>query len=156
MDSSCSQNKSRFCYSYKPPGIIKECCDPVVCTTNEFISSISSLSMVTYNNTRTTEQSLLLASQQLLYQENYNTAVTSTLQYISTNDSIITSTIYGQILQVGRDRYLPYQPYIPECLPPSVIQLQMNTVNVGVPMPVFTIANCKGSQSVTTSNVITY
>jgi hypothetical protein len=66
------------------------------------------------------------------------------------NNSLITSTIYGQLLQVRNDRYLPYRPYIPPIVPSSVMQLQMATVNAGVPMSFFTIADCKGSQFVTT------
>lgn len=155
MNSSCI-SKCRFCYSYTPPGPIDNCCQPIICTTNDFISSISSLPMVVNNNTRTSEQSLLLGAQQQFYQENYITAVNSTLQYTTQNSSIITSTLYGQLLGIRQDRYLPYQPYMPECPPSSVIQLQMNTVNAGVPHSFFTIADCKGSQSVTTSNVIIY
>lgn len=157
MSSSNITNlKSRFCYSYKPQGIIQECCEPIVCTTNEYISSISSLSMVVNNNTKTSERSLLLASQLQFYSEQYSTSVISTLQYTNNNNSMITSTLYGELLQLRQDRYLPYQPYQPITIPSSVITLEMNTVNVGVPHSFFTIANCKGSQSVTTSNIINY
>ncbi len=148
--------KSRFCYSYKPQGIIEECCQPISCTTNDYISSISSLQMVVNNNTQTTERSLLLGTQNQLYSDLYSTNVTSTLQYTNQNINRITSTIYGEILQVRQDRYLPYQPYVPPVVPSSVMELQMNTVNVGVPHAVFTIANCRGSQSVTTSDTIIY
>ena len=61
--------------------------------------------------------------------------------------------IYAQLLQVRQNRYQPYQPYIPPFIPSSVIELQMRTVNVGVPHSFFTIADCKGSQSVTTTDV---
>lgn len=146
-------NKCRFCYAYTPPGPIDNCCQPTVCADNTFIQTVSSLPMVTNNNTRTTERSLLLSIQQQNYQANYTTAVNSTLEYTNNNLSNITSTIYGQMLTLKQQRYEPYQPIVPICPPQSVIDLQMNTVNVGVPMPVFTIANCKGSQSVTTSDV---
>lgn len=149
-------NKCRFCYSYTPPGPVESCCEPPVCATNATLASIASQPMVVNNSTRTTERSLLLGSQQQFYKDIYSTAVTSTLQYTTNNTITITNNIYGQLLQLKQDRYQPYQPYIPQCLPPSVIELQMNTVNVGVPHSVFTIANCKGSQSVTTSDVIIY
>jgi hypothetical protein len=151
-NTPCQPLKSRFCYSYKPQGIIQECCEPVVCTTNQYLSTISSLPMVINNNTKTTERSLLLASQQQIYAELSSTSVMSTLQYTQNNNSMITSTIYGELLQLRQDRYQPYQPYQPERIPPSVIELEMNTANAGVPHSFFTIANCKGSQSVTTSN----
>ena len=147
---------SRFCYSYKPPGIIQDCCQPVVCATNEYISSISALPMVVNNNSRASEQSLLLGLQQQCYQKQVSTSVYSTVQSTLNNSTIITSTLYGQLLQVKNDRTLPYKPYVYPVVPSSVMQLQMATANVGVPMPVFTIANCKGSQSVTTSDTIIY
>jgi hypothetical protein len=102
------------------------------------------------NNTRTTEQSLLLAKQRKFLLDTNTQVQSSTLQYNLQNSSMITSTFYGQLVNLRAERYQPYQPYIPPMIPSSVIQLQMNTVNVGVPMSFFTIADCKGSQSVTT------
>jgi len=154
MNSNC-KNKCRFKYSYvRKPKNKNECCEPKICTTDEFINSISSLPMVVNNNTRTSEQSLLLAAQQQYLQNIYTTNVNSTLQYVNQNSSAITSTIYGELLNIKEDRFLPYKPYIYPTMPPSVMELQMNTANVGVPHSFFTIANCKGSQSVTTSDVI--
>lgn len=143
-------NKSRFCYNYKPPGLIQPCCRPTVCATNQFLSSISSLSMVTNNNNQTTEQSLLLATQLELQQCNSVSTVTSTVQYTLANSTAITSTLNSQLNELRNLRYQPYQPYIPPVIPSSVMELEMRTINVGVPMSFFTIANCKGSQSVTT------
>ena len=92
------------------------------------------------NATNSSERSLLLSTQFQNYQENYNTAVTNAL--------------FGQLLEIRMNRYAPYQPYIPPVIPPSEIMLEMNTVNVGVPHSFFTDKDCKGVQSVTTSNVI--
>lgn len=143
-------NPCRFCYSYTPPGPIDNCCKPQVCATNEYISSISALPNVVNNNTRTSEQSLLLYNQQQYLQE-VNIVTTSTI-IASTilNADSITSTIQGQLLGIKKQRYEPYQPYIYPVVPQSVIDLNMRTRNVGVPASVFTIANCKGSQFVTT------
>jgi hypothetical protein len=66
------------------------------------------------------------------------------------NSAAITSNIQSQLLNLKQQRYAPYQPYIYPVMPPSVIELQMKTVNVGVPESFFTIADCKGVQSVTT------
>lgn len=148
--SSCITNKSRFCYNYKRPGFIDPCCTPQVCATDSYLSSISSLPNVMNNNTRTTEQSLLLAKQRQCLMDTNTINQASTLQYNIHNSTLIDSTIYGQLLNLRLQRYEPYRPYIPPVMPSSVIQLQMNTANVGVPMSFFTIANCKGSQSVTT------
>jgi hypothetical protein len=149
---SCT-NKCRFCYSYKPPGPIDTCCEPQVCATNATLESIASQPMIVNNSTRTTERSLLLASQEQCYKTNYTTAVNNALEYTNNNITTITGNLYGQLLQLKQDRYQPYQPYIPPVVPQSVMDLQMSTINVGVPHSVFTIANCKGSQSVTTSDV---
>jgi hypothetical protein len=106
--------------------------------------------MVTNNNNQTTEQSLLLATQLELQQCNRVSTVTSTVQFTLANSTAITSTIYSQLNELRNLRYQPYQPYIPPVIPSSVMELEMRTINVGVPMSFFTIANCKGSQSVTT------
>lgn len=148
--STCLTNKCRFCYNYKPVGFIDPCCPPQICATNSYLSSISSLPNVINNNTRTTEQSLLLAKQRKCLLDSNTIVLVSTLEYNIQNSTLITNTVYGQLLNLRNQRYEPYQPYIPPMIPSSVIQLQMKTVNVGVPMSFFTIADCKGSQSVTT------
>jgi hypothetical protein len=145
MDPKC-----RFCYSYTPPGPVEKCCIPNLCATNEHIALISTLPVVTNNSNKTTERSLLLATQQQWFQANNTNQVSSIVSNTISNSASITSTIQGQLLEVRRDRYLPYRPYIPEVIPQSVIDLQMNTANAGVPHSVFTIANCKGNQFVTT------
>jgi hypothetical protein len=142
--------KSRFCYSYKPPGLVEPCCTPIVCATNEHIALIASQPNVVNNSTRTSERSLLLQTQQQFLQgvqsTNNNIVIQNTIQ----NSSIITSTLYGQLLGIKTQRYEPYKPYVPEFIPSSVIQLQMATANAGVPHSFFTAADCKGVQSVTT------
>ena len=143
-------NKSRFCYSYKPPGPIDNCCTPPVCATNETLQVISSLPMVTFNSTKTSERSLLLAGQERFLTKISYQQTATTVQLTQNNINSITSNLVAQLLQVQQDRYLPYQPYIPPVMPQSVIDLQMNTRNAGVPHSFFTVANCKGVQSVTT------
>ena len=135
---------TKDCFSYVKPGFIDNCCVPVY---SNVYSTVQ---------TPTTQRSLLLANQNQFYQCNYVSAVTSTLQYTQNNTSTITDTLYGQILELKQARYQPYQPYIPPVVPSSVVQLQMNTVNVGVPHSVFTIADCNGSQTVTTTKRIIY
>jgi hypothetical protein len=148
--NTCSSNKCRFCYSYKPSSITTSCCIPKLCATNEHLSSISSLQMVTFNSTRTSERSLLLQQQQQFLFATFSTQNTTVIQSTIQNAEAITNNLHTQLLQVRQQRYLPYQPYMPEVIPPSVLQLQMNTRNAGVPHSFFTIADCKGNQSVTT------
>jgi hypothetical protein len=143
-------NPCRFCYSYTPPGPIDNCCKPPVCATNEYISSIASLPNVVNNNTRTSERSLLLYNQQQYLQETNAVATNMIVANTIANADSITRTIQGQLIGIQKQRYEPYQPYIYPVVPQSVIDLQMQTRNAGVPHSVFTIANCKGSQFVTT------
>jgi hypothetical protein len=143
-------NKSRFCYSYKPPGNVENCCAPQVCATNEFISSLSSLPTVINNSSRTSERSLLLSQQQQYLQENAYQATSTIIQSTIANSAAITSTLQGQLIQVQQIRALPYQPYIYPNMPQSVKDLQMATMNVGVPHSFITAADCKGVQYVTT------
>jgi hypothetical protein len=149
MNANCN-NTCRFCYSYKPPGPIDVCCETTNCASEGYISSISSQPNIVNNSTRTSERTLLLQQQRQYLLDVAETNMNSTIQNTINNSSIITSTIYGQLLGVRQQRYEPYQPYIPPVIPAHVMQLQMNTVNVGVPMSFFTMADCKGVQSVTT------
>jgi hypothetical protein len=140
----------RFCYAYTPPGFIDPCCVTPVCATTSTISTMCSLPNVVNNSSRTSEQSLLLYGQQQTLVNANNANVQNAVQYTVSNQPTITSQVSGQLLQLGRERYTPYQPYIPPVVPQSVIELDMRTRNVGVPVPVMTIASCKGSQFVTT------
>jgi hypothetical protein len=67
---------------------------------------------------------------------------------IGTSDQI-SNTIQRELENEAEMRYNPYRPRIPEFIPPSVIELEMRTRNVGVPIPTMTIGNCKGVQFVT-------
>ena len=158
MTPSC-----RFCYSYKhgfdpktqqdineQPITTKNCCAPPFCATNSTIALISSLTPVTNNNSRTTERSLLLYGQQQVLIESYQTNADQAYQNTQQNLSTINRQLNAQLIQLGKDRLLPYQTYVAPVIPSSVIQLNMQTRNVGVPVPVATIARCKGNQFVTT------
>ena len=147
-DNSCQ--KSRFCYNYKPPGVIEPCCVPVVCASSTYLSSIQAIPNVVNNSSRTIESSLLQASQRQLFQMNQMAQQERTLQTTLTNTTLITDQIMNQLADLRNQRYVPYKPYVYPEIPQSVIELQMRTANVGVPVPVFTMANCKGSQFVTT------
>jgi hypothetical protein len=122
----------------------------MVCATNEHLQLVSTLQPVIFNSSKTSEKSLLLFNQQQFLQSTQQAALNSTIQNTINNSSIIASTLYGELLQVRRDRYLPYQPYIPPTMPPSLIQFQMATANAGVPHSFFTCADSKGVQFVTT------
>jgi hypothetical protein len=142
--------KSRFCYNYKPPGIIEPCCTPIVCATDALIASLSALPEVVNNSSRTTESSLLQATVRKQQLCNLTKTTNSTIQSTIANAAAINENIFNQLINIRDQRYAPYQPYIYPVVPPSVMELQMRTANVGVPHTVNTIANCRGSQFVTT------
>ena len=142
--------KSRFCYNYKPQGVIQPCCTPIVCATDEYISSLSSIPAVVNNSSRTTESSLLQATVKRQQQEIQTQHINRTVESTITNAAAINENIFSQLVNIRNERYAPYQPYIYPVVPPSVMELQMRTANVGVPHTFNTIANCKGSQFVTT------
>jgi hypothetical protein len=145
--------KSRYCYNYIPPSPTTcNACNaykPLVSASSDYLSSISCLSNVVNNNMQTSQGSFLLASQKQQKQQEQTALQSSTIQSTITNATSITNTLTSQLETVRNQRYIPYQPYIPPVIPSSVTELQMRTANAGVPMSVFTIANCKGSQFVT-------
>lgn len=106
-----------------------------------------SQSTIVNNSTQTNSAALLLATQQKFQLQNQSTILSSTLQSTINNAASINSTLYSQLLDLRNQRYVPYQPYVPEVMPESVLQLQRMTANVGNTMP--NIMRCKGSQSVT-------
>jgi hypothetical protein len=143
-------SKSRFCYNYKAPGFIQPCCKPVVCASSTYLNAIASTSSIVNGETRTTQGSLLAAKQKSVLQDANQASITSTIQYTQQNAAAISAQIQGQLDQLTIQRYVPYQPYIYPVVPVSVMQLQMATANVGVPMSFFTAMDCKGNQFVTT------
>ena len=152
MDS-CNQPKNRFCYNYKAEGFIQPCCPPIVSASNQYISSIACTTSVIYGESLTNQGAFLLSKQQKNIQVKQSTLIGNTVQTTIKNTNTITSQIRSQLIQFGQQLYIPYQPYIPPVMPVSVTQLQMASVNVGVPMSFFTMSNCKGNQSLLQSQV---
>jgi hypothetical protein len=101
------------------------------------------------NQTGTSEQSFLLASLSQSRRDLQQARVQQILSTVNATSSSITSTLQNQLADEVGIRYLPYRPYIPPVIPSSVMELEMRTRNVGVPIPTMTIASCKGSQFVT-------
>jgi hypothetical protein len=132
----------RFCYSYKPPGFIQPVCD-----ISMNLTTMCSQSTIVNNSTQTSCSALLLARQQQFQLQNQSTILNSTLISTINNAESINQSMYSQLLNLRNQRYVPYQPYVPEVMPESVLQLQRMTANVGNTMP--NIMKCKGSQSVT-------
>jgi len=96
-----------------------------------------------------TQGSFLLACQRQQQQKLQSTLTAQILQQIQANAPSIASTIQDELVILQEQRYAPYRPRIVEVMPQSVLDLQMRTANVGVPVPTMTIANCKGIQFVT-------
>ena len=146
--TSCYQPTNRFCYNYKAQGFIQPCCPPIVSATNQYVSSIACTTSVIFGQSKTNQGVFLLNKQQDVNQAAQSTIIGNTVQSTINNANTITAQIQSQVIQIGQDKYIPYQPYIPPVIPSSVIQLQMATANVGVPMSFFTMSNCRGNQTV--------
>jgi len=146
----CESNKNiknRFCYSYKAQGFIDSSCKPIVTASSDYLSSISCATI--NGEMQTSQQTFLLAKRRAVIQAQASTILTSTIQSTIQNASTMSNQIYSQLLQVGAQRYTPYQPYIYPVMPSSVMQLKMLTANAGVPMTPITCLTGKGNQRVT-------
>jgi hypothetical protein len=99
---------------------------------------------------RMSSQGSFLLARQMQQQRDLQAALTARiLQQIQANAPTITSTIQGELRMLQEERYAPYRPRVVEVMPQSVIDLQMRTANVGVPVPTMDISNCKGIQFIT-------
>lgn len=90
-----------------------------------------------------TDSSLLLGEQERRRAEQQSTLTASTLAYTLQNQSALQSTIQGQLATLQSQRADRFRPFYPDIIPSSVTQLEMATRNVGVPFPVFTMADCQ-------------
>jgi hypothetical protein len=142
---------TRFCYStYRRPY------DPLCCITEQqpitpsTLSTMSTLPCVVNNSRGTTSQALLLSNCYFRQQEQQQASIEKKVANLLENQQRVNDALQRQLVTEGENRYTPYRPRLPEFIPPSVLELEMRTRNVGVPVPVMTIAKCKGVQFVTT------
>jgi len=125
------------------------CCNPRTPCTASTLSSCASLSTVTFLQTRSSEQSSLLGRVEQYQRDQQQQRVLQTLSTLTANATQVNDAFQRQWVDQVQLRYQPYQPYQPPIVPVSVMELEMRTRNVGVPIPTMAIANCKGSQFVT-------
>ena len=138
--------KNRYCYNHKAPGFIQPCCKPIIAATNAYLSSMSCASGVISGQSQSV---LLQLKQQACIQAQTSTMIGCNIQNTIQNATDITAQITAQLIDINKQRYDPYRPYIPPVIPSSVMQLQMMTANVGVPMSVITCLSGKGNQTIT-------
>jgi hypothetical protein len=110
-----SQSKKNFCFSYTRPGYI--------------------------NNIPSSKTLLLKEQKQFLDCTTKNT-LDSTLNNIIQNQGSIQTNITGQLESYAINRNNTYVRLPPPFIPPSVIQLQMETATVGLPKTI--IEPCSG------------
>jgi hypothetical protein len=136
MQPSC-----RFCYSYKPPGTATTCCPPPPKMLQ--LSTLASLSSCVYGSSQTNSSALLQAQVEQQERERQSTITASTLAGNIARQGILQSSIQGNLIMLQAERANQYRRFQPEFIPSSVIQLEMRTANVGVPVPTFTMADCQ-------------
>lgn len=138
MESNVEQpteitRQCRECFNYVRPGLSAPCCVTSGCN-YEIKSTISSQDP---NKTCGASFQTLLNQTVATYgkcNSQVNTVITSTIN--ATNSSVIAAQLQAQLVNYGVQRYIPYQPVQIPFIPPSVLQLQRETVNVGVPKPI--------------------
>lgn len=122
------------------------CCDTSPCIP---LSTLSTLSTVTYNSKGATSQTYLQFTTLRTQQDQRQQAIESQVSTLLGQSTLIQQDFERQQAAQVEARYQPYRPFLPEVTPLSVLELEMRTRNVGVPVPTMTIANCKGVQFVT-------
>ncbi len=122
-----TQSKKNFCFSYTRPGHINRCCITPQCQSIDNIPS---------------SQTLLLKEQRQFLDCTTKNTIDNTLNNIILNQSSIQTNITGQLESYAINRNNTYVRLPPPFIPPSVIQLQMETAMVGVPKTI--IEPCSG------------
>ena len=121
------------CFNYVRPGLISTCCAISGCT----YETKSSISAENPNRTCGASFQTLLNQTVATYgkcNSVNNTVVTSTFN--SANSATISAQLQSQLINYGVQRNNQFQPVRNVFIPPSVLQLQRETINAGVPKPV--------------------
>jgi len=142
---------SRFCYSYvRRPNEPLCCATQKECITVSTLSTMATLSSVVNNSKGANAYTFLLATHCQEQQQRRDQSIQERVSTLIGTSSQVNLTLQGQLANEVESRFRPYQRKAPEFIPSSVMELEMRTRNVGVPIPTMTIMNCKGVQFVTT------
>ncbi len=136
MENNIITRNCKECFSYIGPqsGLQNnKCCNKYICN-YEVASTLSSSNPNI--SCGASFQSLLNQTTSNYYENNYNTNTQIISTINSNNSENISLQLQSQLLNYGKQRYLPYQPIKNEIIPPSVLQLQRETINTGVPKPI--------------------
>jgi hypothetical protein len=132
MEVSTVLNRNcKECFNYTPQTLIVNCCD-----SKPLCNQYS-----TFSTCGATSSSLLEAQQLKFLSTVSGDALASTLIYNQVNSTRISAQLYGQLEDYGANRFNKYRRPAPMVIPQSVIDLDMNTRNIGVPLS--NVFSCK-------------
>jgi hypothetical protein len=132
---SMSTFNCNTCYNYKPY-IFNPTCYPTTTCNVDLISTTSGVPC------GLSSQTLLNTQLQTYLECNASTITGESYQDNIVNQGIISTTIYSEFLNYGQNRFNKYIRWQPPVIPQSVIDLQMQTANVGVPRTI--VEPCSG------------
>ncbi len=128
--NSILQNQCNFCFSFKRPGMDSNCCARYTCSTNNNIQCGAS------------EKTLLQQKQQQYMACNTEKNIAASLDNNITNNMNISNQLTNALLTYGNNRFNKYYRPPPMIIPESVLKLQRETANVGVPRTI--VQPCSG------------
>ncbi len=128
----CNITKCKSCFSYKKPGTDFSCCNKNSCNGQQYKLNFCGATERTH--IIKIEEEVLKCSSNVVR----NVVLTENIQ----NQGIISQKLEGELLTYGANRFNKYYRQQPMIIPESVLRLQRETANVGVPKTV--VEPCSG------------
>ncbi len=132
-DTTEITRQCKECFNYIHSGLSSPCCNKITCN-YEVVSTISASNpKMSYG---ASFQTLLNQTFATYNKCNQDVNTSNIAVWNSVNNENISLELQAQLLNYSVVRNNKFQPVRNEIIPPSVLQLQRETVNVGVPKPI--------------------